>query len=339
MFKILVTGGAGFIGSAVVRLAIQKNYTVLNFDALTYASSLESLSTVENNENYQFVKADLNNVEALKNVFETFQPDKVLNLAAETHVDRSIVDPKDFIKTNIFGTFNILEVAKNYWVRKGKPEGFRFHHISTDEVFGSLGKDGFFSESSPYNPQNPYSASKASSDHLVRAWAHTYGLPILISNCSNNYGPFQFPEKLIPKMIINALNGKNLTVYGDGRNVRDWLYVEDHASAILTILKDARPGRSYSVGCENEISNIKLVRKICAILNKLTPNKFPYENLISLVADRPGHDFRYSIDAARLKTELSWRPSFDFDEGLTKTIQWYIDNQNWWQPMLKQMEI
>tara|TARA_Y100001954_G_scaffold64691_1_gene70377 strand:+ start:149 stop:1162 length:1014 start_codon:yes stop_codon:yes gene_type:complete len=335
MQKILVTGGAGFIGSAVIRMAIKKGYKVLNFDALTYASTLESVSSVENSDRYEFLRADLRNQEVVEKTFRQFQPDKVLHLAAETHVDKSILRPNEFLETNIIGTFNLLETAKNYWFENGKSEIFRFHHISTDEVFGSLGKDGFFTEDTPYKPQNPYSASKASSDHLVRAWSHTYGLPILISNCSNNYGPYQYPEKLIPLMIINALNGKRMPVYGDGRNIRDWLYVEDHADAILSILKDGQPGRSYNIGCNNEISNIDLVRKICGVLDQIKPREISYDRLINLVADRPGHDFRYAINSNRITSELNWKPRFSFEEGLVKTIKWYANNKDWWKPLLK----
>tara|TARA_B100000614_G_scaffold237270_1_gene235391 strand:+ start:815 stop:1828 length:1014 start_codon:yes stop_codon:yes gene_type:complete len=335
MQKILVTGGAGFIGSAVIRMAIKKGYKVLNFDALTYASTLESVSSVENSDRYDFLRADLRNQEVVEKTFRQFQPDKVLHLAAETHVDKSILRPNEFLETNIIGTFNLLETAKNYWFENGKSEIFRFHHISTDEVFGSLGKDGFFTEDTPYKPQNPYSASKASSDHLVRAWSHTYGLPILISNCSNNYGPYQYPEKLIPLMIINALNGKRMPVYGDGRNIRDWLYVEDHADAILSILKDGQPGRSYNIGCNNEISNIDLVRKICGVLDQIKPREISYDRLINLVADRPGHDFRYAINSNRITSELNWKPRFSFEEGLVKTIKWYANNKDWWKPLLK----
>ena len=335
MQKILVTGGAGFIGSAVIRMAIKKGYKVLNFDALTYASTLESVSSVENSDRYEFLRADLRNQEVVERTFRQFQPDKVLHLAAETHVDKSILRPNEFLETNIIGTFNLLETAKNYWFENGKSEIFRFHHISTDEVFGSLGKDGFFTEDTPYKPQNPYSASKASSDHLVRAWSHTYGLPILISNCSNNYGPYQYPEKLIPLMIINALNGKRMPVYGDGRNIRDWLYVEDHADAILSILKDGQPGRSYNIGCNNEISNIDLVRKICGVLDQIKPREISYDRLINLVADRPGHDFRYAINSNRITSELNWKPRFSFEEGLVKTIKWYANNKDWWKPLLK----
>ena len=338
MQKILVTGGAGFIGSAVIRMAIKKGYKVLNFDALTYASTLESVSSVENSDRYEFLRADLRNQEVVEKTFRQFQPDKVLHLAAETHVDKSILRPNEFLETNIIGTFNLLETAKNYWFENGKSEIFRFHHISTDEVFGSLGKDGFFTEDTPYKPQNPYSASKASSDHLVRAWSHTYGLPILISNCSNNYGPYQYPEKLIPLMIINALNGKRMPVYGDGRNIRDWLYVEDHADAILSILKDGQPGRSYNIGCNNEISNIDLVRKICGVLDQIKPREISYDRLINLVADRPGHDFRYAINSNRITSELNWKPRFSFEEGLVKTIKWYANNKDWWKPLLKKID-
>ena len=333
MTKILVTGGAGFIGSAVVRHAVALGHEVINLDKLTYAACLENVASVANSPNYHFVQADICDREALERVFDTYQPEAVLHLAAESHVDRSIDGPADFIQTNIVGTFNLLEVSRNYWVSSGKLERFRFHHVSTDEVFGSLGETGQFHEDTPYDPRSPYSASKASSDHLVRAWGETYGLPVVLTNCSNNYGPFHFPEKLIPVVILNALAGKPLPIYGKGENVRDWLYVEDHADALLTVLEKGRLGQSYNIGGENEARNIDIVRKICAILDDLRPQRTPYEELITFVSDRPGHDLRYAIDPSRMRTELGWRPSATLDEGLLKTVQWYLDNEAWWRPL------
>ena len=334
--NILVTGGCGFIGSQMVRYLLEETTNlVVNVDSLSYAGTKANLSSVAGYQRYRFYQNDVCDQEAMLRILRKHAINVVMHFAAETHVDRSIINPRVFLQTNVRGTFNLLDSAKNYWFKQGKPENFRFHHVSTDEVFGSLGEDGYFSENTAYNPQNPYSASKASSDHLVRAWSHTYGLPISISNCSNNYGPFQFPEKLIPLMVINALNGEKLPVYGDGSNVRDWLYVEDHADAILTILKYGLPGRSYNIGCNNEISNMDLIKKICIILNQIKPNEFAYESLINLVTDRPGHDFRYAIDPTRLNSELNWRPSFSFEESLTKTIKWYIDNQDWWKPLIE----
>ncbi len=331
--KILITGGAGFIGSAVVRLAIQQGLSVVNLDSLTYAACLDNVASVADSPNYAFEQADIRDREALDRVFEEHQPDAVMHLAAESHVDRSIDGPGDFIQTNIIGTYNMLEAARAYWVKKDKPDSFRFHHISTDEVFGSLGAEGQFTETTPYDPRSPYSASKASSDHLVRAWAETYGLPIVMTNCSNNYGPFHFPEKLVPVVILNALAGKPIPIYGKGENVRDWLYVEDHADALLTVLKKGELGRCYNIGGENEATNLDLVKTICKILDDKKPADAPYSDLISFVTDRPGHDMRYAIDPTRISTELGWRPSVTVEEGLEKTVQWYLDNEAWWKAL------
>ncbi|MEO0712232.1 MAG: dTDP-glucose 4,6-dehydratase [Pseudomonadota bacterium] len=333
--KILVTGGAGFIGSAVVRRAIAGGHQVVNLDALTYAACLDNVASVAGNPNYAFVQADLRDRPALDAALAEHQPDAIMHLAAESHVDRSIDGPGDFIETNITGTFNLLEAARKYWTEAGKPESFRFHHISTDEVFGSLGAEGQFTEETPYDPRSPYSASKAASDHLVRAWAETYGLPVVLTNCSNNYGPFHFPEKLIPVVILNALHGKPIPIYGDGSNVRDWLYVEDHADALLTVLQKGALGRSYNIGGENERSNLELVQTICGILDEKHPrNDGSYADLITFVTDRPGHDARYAIDPTRIATELGWRPSVTVEEGLEKTVTWYLDNRDWWQALL-----
>ena len=333
--KILVTGGAGFIGSAVVRLAVARGHEVVNLDALTYAANLANVAQVAGSNLYSFERADIRDRAALERVFATHRPDAVMHLAAESHVDRSIDGPADFVETNITGTFNLLEAARGYWVRAGKPAGFRFHHISTDEVFGSLGEMGQFTESTPYDPRSPYSASKAASDHLVRAWHETYGLPVVLTNCSNNYGPYHFPEKLIPVTILNALHGRAIPVYGDGRNVRDWLYVEDHADALLLVLERGAVGRSYNIGGENERANIDLVRTICAILDGKRPLAGgSYADLITFVADRPGHDARYAIDPSRIREELGWRPSVTVEEGLARTVQWYLDNEAWWRPLL-----
>ncbi len=332
--KLLVTGGAGFIGSAVVRLAIGRGHEVVNLDALTYAACLENVASVAASNHYAFEHADIRDRAALDRIFAAHQPDAVMHLAAESHVDRSIDGPADFIATNILGTFNMLEAARSYWVTAGRPTGFRFHHISTDEVFGSLGSTGQFTETTPYDPRSPYSASKASSDHLVRAWAETYGLPVVMTNCSNNYGPFHFPEKLVPVVILNALAGRPIPVYGAGDNVRDWLYVEDHADALLLVLQKGVLGRSYNIGGENERSNIDLVRTICAVLDRLRPKAAPYADQISFVTDRPGHDARYAIDPTRIRTELGWRPSVTVEQGLERTVQWYLDNEAWWKPLL-----
>ena len=336
--KLLVTGGAGFIGSAVVRLAISRGHSVVNLDALTYAACLENLTEVSGNPKYFFEHEDIRNREKLDSIFDKHNPDAVMHLAAESHVDRSIDGPSDFIETNITGTFNLLEAARTYWQANGKPESFRFHHISTDEVFGSLASDPNvkFTEETPYDPRSPYSASKASSDHLVRAWHETYGLPILITNCSNNYGPYHFPEKLVPVTIINAIQGRSLPIYGDGSNIRDWLYVEDHADALLLVLEKGIVGRSYNIGGENELTNLQLVRMICEILDVLRPKSDgAYADLISFVEDRPGHDLRYAIDPSRIMDELGWRPSVSVEQGLMKTVNWYIDNKAWWQPLRK----
>ena len=333
--KILVTGGAGFIGSAVVRLAVSKGHSVVNLDALTYAACLANVAPVTNSPLYEFEQADIRDRAALDRIFAVHAPDAVMHLAAESHVDRSIDGPGDFIETNIPGTFNLLEAARAYWTRAGKPDGFRFHHISTDEVFGSLGPAGMFTEDTPYDPRSPYSASKAASDHLVRAWHETYGLPVVLTNCSNNYGPYHFPEKLIPVTILNALHGKPIPVYGNGLNIRDWLYVEDHAEALLCVLERGALGRSYNIGGENERTNINLVRTICALLDEMKPRAAgSYADLITFVADRPGHDARYAIDPSRIRDELGWRPSVTVEEGLRRTVRWYLDNESWWRPLL-----
>ena len=338
----LVTGGAGFIGSAVIRELIRSTqHTVINVDALTYAGNLESLAEIADSERYHFVQADICDGEEMKAVFAQFQPDIVMHLAAESHVDRSIDGPADFIETNIVGTYQLLEAARQYW--KGlkesgadKAAGFRFHHISTDEVYGDLeGPEDLFTETTPYAPSSPYSASKASSDHLVRAWQRTYGLPTLVTNCSNNYGPYHFPEKLIPLMILNALAGKALPVYGDGKQVRDWLYVEDHARALIKVATEGKIAETYNIGGHNEKQNIEVVKTLCALLEELVPEKpagiAKYEDLISYVTDRPGHDVRYAIDAAKIERELGWVPQETFETGLRKTVQWYLANESWWQ--------
>lgn len=335
--KILVTGGAGFIGSAVIRLAVARGHAVVNLDALTYAACTENVASVAGSPLYAFEHADIRDKAALARIFAEHRPESVMHLAAESHVDRSIDGPAAFVETNIGGTFTLLEAARRYWEEQGRPAGFRFHHVSTDEVFGSLPNDPAqrFSETTPYDPRSPYSASKAASDHLVRAWHETYGLPVVLSNCSNNYGPYHFPEKLIPVTILNALAGKPLPIYGDGSNVRDWLFVEDHAEALLTVLRHGRVGRSYNIGGDSERSNLELVRGICAILDRLHPRAAgPYADLIAFVADRPGHDARYAIDASRIRAELGWQPSVSLDEGLERTVRWYLDNETWWRPLL-----
>ena len=338
--KILVTGGAGFIGSAVVRLAIAQGHSVINVDALTYAACLENVASVADHPNYVFEQLDIRDRTALKIVFDKHAPDAVMHLAAESHVDRSIDGPADFIETNVNGTFNMLEVVRSYWQSQGKLEGFRFHHISTDEVFGTLGATGMFTEDTPYDPRSPYSASKASSDHLVRAWHETYGLPVVLTNCSNNYGPYHFPEKLIPVVILNALAGKPLPIYGDGGNIRDWLHVDDHAHALLLVLENGKVGRSYNIGGENERTNLELVETLCEILDRLKPREEGrYADLITFVADRPGHDARYAIDSSRIRDELGWRPSLSLQEGLEKTVRWYLQNENWWKPLLERFGV
>ena len=336
--KLIVTGGAGFIGSAVVREAIKRGHNIINIDALTYAANSENLSSVDSNENYCFEQTDIRNRQRLAENFEKYQPDAIMHLAAESHVDRSIDGPADFIETNIVGTFNMLDVSRSYWEARGKPETFRFHHVSTDEVYGSLSADPsvLFTEETPYDPRSPYSASKASSDHLVRAWHETYGLPVVITNCSNNYGPYQFPEKLIPVIILNALAEKPLPIYGDGSNIRDWLLVDDHADALLRVLQDGEIGRTYNIGGNNELTNLQLVKILCGILDRLKPRaNGQYEELIEFVTDRPGHDARYAIDASRIKDELGWEPSVTVEQGLEQTVRWYLQNEDWWQPLLE----
>lgn len=335
--KILITGGAGFIGSAVVRHIIKEtNDSVVNVDKLTYAGNLESLASVSSNKRYAFEKVDICNQGELERVFNQHQPDAVMHLAAESHVDRSIDGPAAFIETNIVGTYTLLDVARKYWQQLDgeRKANFRFHHISTDEVYGDLeGTNDLFTEETPYAPSSPYSASKASSDHLVRAWLRTYDLPTLITNCSNNYGPYHFPEKLIPLMILNALEGKPLPVYGKGNQIRDWLYVEDHARALYKVVTEGKVGETYNIGGHNEKQNIDVVKTICALLEELAPNKptglNKYEDLITYVTDRPGHDLRYAIDASKIAKELNWMPHETFETGLRKTVQWYLDNQTW----------
>ncbi|MDM8561422.1 dTDP-glucose 4,6-dehydratase [Thiotrichales bacterium HSG14] len=336
MLKLIVTGGAGFIGSAVIRYLINEtNTTVINIDKLTYAGNLDSLAPVSNSSRYHFTQTDICDTKALQKVFTQFQPDAVMHLAAESHVDRSIDGPAEFINTNIVGTYTLLETAKNYWQtldNKAK-EKFRFHHVSTDEVYGSLGKTGLFTESTSYQPNSPYSASKASSDHLVRAWHHTYKFPVITTNCSNNYGSYQFPEKLIPLIILNALEGKPLPVYGKGENVRDWLYVDDHARALYLVLKQGKLGETYNIGGHNEKTNLEVVQTLCTILDEILPTSphKPHNQLITFVTDRPGHDLRYAIDANYIQKTLGWLPQETFDTGLRKTVQWYLENREWWQ--------
>lgn len=334
--KLLVTGGAGFIGSAVVRQAVQAGHEVVNLDALTYAACLDNLTAVADSPIYHFEQVDIRDGAAVEACFQKHQPDAVLHLAAESHVDRSIDGPAVFMETNVMGTFHLLQAARNLWEAQGRPAGFRFQHISTDEVYGSLPNDPevMFTEDTAYDPRSPYSASKAASDHLVRAWGETYGLPVLLTNCSNNYGPYHFPEKLIPVVILNALAGKELPIYGDGSNIRDWLYVEDHADALLTVLEKGKVGRSYNIGGENERTNLQLVETLCAILDRKRPlNSGSYSDQITFVTDRPGHDARYAIDPARIRDELGWRPSVTVEEGLERTVEWYLENTSWWQAL------
>jgi dTDP-glucose 4,6-dehydratase len=336
--RVLVTGGAGFIGSALVRhLVLDKGYEVLTVDKLTYAGNLESLKLVDNQPNHRFLKADICDRQAMAEAFASFQPDRVMHLAAESHVDRSITGAEDFVRTNVIGTFTLLESARaHYSTLSGEArDRFRFLHVSTDEVYGSLGDEGLFTETTPYDPSSPYSASKAASDHLAKAWARTYAMPVVVSNCSNNYGPYHFPEKLIPLTILNALEGKPLPVYGKGENVRDWLYVEDHARALDLIIERGRIGETYNVGGRNERRNIDVVRRICAALDERRPEAQPRESLITFVADRPGHDARYAIDATRLETELGWKAQENFDTGIARTVDWYLYNTWWWQPLRK----
>jgi len=331
----LITGGAGFIGSAVVRELIQNStHRVVNVDKLTYAGNLESLVNVETSERYAFVQADICDAPAMQQLFEQHQPDVVMHLAAESHVDRSIDGPAEFIQTNVVGTTVLLEAARSYWnsLECERRDAFRFHHISTDEVYGDLeGTDDLFTEETSYAPSSPYSASKASSDHLVRAWQRTYGLPTLVTNCSNNYGPYHFPEKLIPLMILNALAGKPLPVYGDGQQIRDWLYVEDHARALIKVATEGEIGETYNIGGHNEKANLTVVETLCDLLQELVPQERSYRELITFVTDRPGHDVRYAIDASKIERELGWAPEETFETGLRKTVQWYLANETWWK--------
>ncbi|MBT0723490.1 dTDP-glucose 4,6-dehydratase [Rosenbergiella sp. S61] len=340
--NIIITGGAGFIGSAVVRNIIENTKDeVIVIDSLTYAGNLESLNTVDKDSRYHFEKVDICDRAKLDRVFTHYQPDAVMHLAAESHVDRSIDGPAAFIETNIVGTYTLLEAARNYWngLDSDKKQAFRFHHISTDEVYGDLhGTDDLFTETTPYAPSSPYSASKASSDHLVRAWQRTYGLPTIVTNCSNNYGPYHFPEKLIPLIILNALSGKSLPVYGDGSQIRDWLYVEDHARALYKVVTEGVVGETYNIGGHNERKNIDVVKTICQLLEELVPNKpsglNQYADLITYVKDRPGHDVRYAIDASKIAKELDWTPAETFETGIRKTVEWYLNNETWWQRVL-----
>lgn len=331
--KLLVTGGAGFIGSAVARQAVAQGHDVTVLDALTYSGCIENLAPITGSPRYRFEHADIRDRAALARIFGEHAPQAVLHLAAESHVDRSIDGPADFIETNVTGTFNLLEAARRHWTEAGRPAGFRFVHVSTDEVYGSLGETGAFTEETPYAPNSPYSASKAASDHLVRSWHRTYGLPAVITNCSNNYGPYHFPEKLIPVVILNALAGKPVPIYGTGENVRDWLFVDDHARALLAVLERGRVGESYNIGGGAEVANIDLVRMICAILDRLRPEAAPHDRLISFVADRPGHDLRYAVDSGRIRAELGWQPSVALADGLQRTVEWFLDNEAWWRPL------
>ncbi|MDV7341705.1 dTDP-glucose 4,6-dehydratase [Terasakiella sp. A23] len=334
--KVIVTGGAGFIGSAVCRLLVkEKGWQVCNIDKLTYAADLRSLASIEDNSAYRFEQLDICDGEGLTNVFDDFQPDAVMHLAAESHVDRSIDGPAAFIETNLVGTYTLLEAARTYWQKVDKD--FRFHHISTDEVYGTLGETGLFTEETPYAPNSPYSATKAGSDHLVRAWHHTYGLPVVISNCSNNYGPFQFPEKLIPLMILNVLQGKPLPVYGDGLNTRDWLHVEDHADALATILEKGENAGKYNVGGHNEVTNLDVVKTLFETVKEIKSDipVTEFDDLLTFVTDRPGHDWRYAIDASKIDRELGWTPRHTFETGLKQTVQWYLGNEAWWRPILE----
>jgi dTDP-glucose 4,6-dehydratase len=339
--RVIVTGGAGFIGSAVCRYLINETSAeVLNIDKLTYAGNLSSLESIASDRRYRFSRTDICDFETARRIIGDFEPDAIMHLAAESHVDRSIVGAWPFIETNIIGTFTLLEATRHYWngLSRERKSRFRFLHVSTDEVYGTLGTEGAFSETTPYDPSSPYSASKAAADHLARSWHRTYDLPILISNCSNNYGPYQYPEKLIPLMILNAHEGKPLPVYGNGANVRDWLYVEDHARALLLILTRGVVGESYNVGGRNERTNLEVVRRICDVMDDVRPDNARHEQLITYVTDRLGHDWRYAIDATKIETELGWRPTESFDEGLEKTIRWYLTNRAWWEPLREASE-
>ncbi|SNT21142.1 dTDP-glucose 4,6-dehydratase [Sphingomonas laterariae] len=341
--RIFITGGAGFIGSALVRHLVENStHEVLNFDKLTYAGTLSTVERVATSNRYRFVQGDICDAEAVRAAIAEFQPQVITHLAAESHVDRSIDGPGAFIQTNLVGTYTMLAEARAYWLGlEGEAkQAFRFHHISTDEVYGSLGEDGLFTEDTPYDPRSPYSASKAGSDHLVSAWGHTFGLPVLITNCSNNYGPYHFPEKLIPLMIVKALAGADLPVYGQGDQVRDWLYVEDHVRALQAVFEQGTPGRTYNVGGNNEKQNIEVVKAVCAILDRLSPRADgqPYAAQITYVADRPGHDKRYAIDATRIRDELGWEPEETFETGIEKTVRWYLDNKDWWEPILAERQ-
>jgi dTDP-glucose 4,6-dehydratase len=334
--RVLVTGGAGFIGSAVCRhCVLDRRWHVLNLDKLTYAANLKSLTAVESEPNYRFVRGDICDRGLIDSLLSEFAPDALMHLAAESHVDRSISGSADFVRTNVTGTHTLLEAARAYWsgLKGDAKERFRFHHISTDEVYGSLGATEFFHETMPYDPRSPYSASKAASDHLVNAWHHTYGLPVVISNCSNNYGPFHFPEKLIPLMTINAIESKQLPVYGDGLNIRDWLYVEDHVRALVLVLTNGRVGQRYNVGGRTERSNLQVVHAICDLLDELHPINRSRRDLIKFVTDRPGHDRRYAMDPSKIERDLGWRPQETFETGLRKTVRWYLDNPGWWRPL------
>lgn len=336
--KLIVTGGAGFIGSAVIRLAISQGHSVINVDALTYAANLNSLSSISGHKNYIFERQDIRDIAAMAHIFEAHQPDAILHLAAESHVDRSIDGPRTFMDTNVMGTLTLLEAARQYFDKmdSDRQKTFRFHHVSTDEVYGDLSPDDpAFTETTPYDPSSPYSASKAASDHLVRAWGRTYGLPVLLTNCSNNYGPYQFPEKLIPVVILKALHRQPIPVYGTGNNIRDWLYVEDHAKALLTVLANGKVGETYNIGGDNERTNLDIVKTICRLMDRHVEDDFDHSQLIAFVTDRPGHDHRYAVNATKIKHDLEWTPSLSFDEGFEQTVAWYLNNESWWQPLTK----
>lgn len=336
---LLVTGGSGFIGSAVCRMAIDRGFHVVNIDALTYAANQASLASIADHDHYHFEQIDIRDADAVEAVIGKYRPKAIMHLAAESHVDRSIDGPAAFIETNVMGTFNLLQSARKYWesLEGSSRDAFRFHHVSTDEVYGDLDLDDpAFSETTPYDPSSPYSASKAASDHLVRAWHRTYGLPVLITNCSNNYGPYQFPEKLIPVVILKALHGDDIPVYGTGENIRDWLYVDDHADALLTVLEKGREGRTYNIGGNNERTNIELVRTLCTLMDENpATNRTDHADLITFVTDRPGHDRRYAIDPTRIRDELNWSPKVQWNEGFEQTLNWYLENRDWWQPLVK----